>query len=204
VRVCARGRSLGEGARWMVGEWGAQPEARTRAHPFVFPFSPYAPKLRPTTQCHVGVCFLSNSFLTKVAMSFSIVYLSMACGVGWMESEGVRGWGKACVVGWAGGRRARPSPTFPTLSARRAGPLTAWVPEPTRPVATLSPQLPGGWVKSVTCEARRPRTGGHSTRSPVPKRRALGERGAPPLPSPAPAPHSPPRPAASRPTCRPP
>ena len=56
-------------------------------HPFVFPSEdthtlPHprriSPKLRPTTQCHVGVCFLSNSFLTKAAMSFSIVYLSMA------------------------------------------------------------------------------------------------------------------------------
>lgn len=37
-----------------------------------------APKLRPTMQCHVGLYFLSNSFLTYDAMSFSILYRSSA------------------------------------------------------------------------------------------------------------------------------
>ena len=36
------------------------------------------PKFLPTTQCHSGECLLSNSFLMYAAMSFSIVYLSMA------------------------------------------------------------------------------------------------------------------------------
>jgi hypothetical protein len=61
----------------------------------------FSPKLRPTTQCQVGVCFLSNSFLTKAAMSFSMVYLSMACGVrGVWREEGKRREGE-------GGQRRR-------------------------------------------------------------------------------------------------
>ena len=35
----------------------------------------HEPKLRPTTACQVGLYFLSNSFLTKAAMSFSMLYL---------------------------------------------------------------------------------------------------------------------------------
>ena len=38
-----------------------------------------APKLRPTMQCHVGLYFLSNSFLMYAAMSFSMLYFSRAC-----------------------------------------------------------------------------------------------------------------------------
>ena len=38
----------------------------------------YEPKLRPTMQCHVGLYFLSNSFLMKAAMSFSMLYFSKA------------------------------------------------------------------------------------------------------------------------------
>lgn len=38
-----------------------------------------APKLRPTMQCHVGLYFLSNSFLMKAAMSFSMLNFSRAC-----------------------------------------------------------------------------------------------------------------------------
>ena len=41
----------------------------------------YDPKFLPTTQCHVGWYFLSNSFLMYAAMSFSISYLSNACFV---------------------------------------------------------------------------------------------------------------------------
>lgn len=37
------------------------------------------PKLRPTMQCHVALYFLSNSFLMKAAMSFSMLYRSRAC-----------------------------------------------------------------------------------------------------------------------------
>ena len=39
----------------------------------------HAPKLRPTMQCHVGLCFLSNSFLMYAAKSFSTLNLSNAC-----------------------------------------------------------------------------------------------------------------------------
>ena len=35
---------------------------------------------RPTMQCQVGLYFLSNSFLMKAAMSFSMLYFSSACG----------------------------------------------------------------------------------------------------------------------------
>ena len=38
----------------------------------------YEPKFRPTTTCHVGWCFRSNSFLTNAAMSFSTVYFAIA------------------------------------------------------------------------------------------------------------------------------
>ena len=38
----------------------------------------YEPKLRPTMQCQVGLYFLSNSFLMKAAMSFSMLYFSRA------------------------------------------------------------------------------------------------------------------------------
>ena len=38
----------------------------------------HAPKLRPTMQCQVGPYFLSNSFLMKAAMSFSMLYFSSA------------------------------------------------------------------------------------------------------------------------------
>lgn len=37
------------------------------------------PKFRPTMQCQVGLYFLSNSFLMKAAMSFSMLYFSSAC-----------------------------------------------------------------------------------------------------------------------------
>ena len=37
------------------------------------------PKCRPTMQCQVGPCFLSNSFLMYAAMSFSIVNCSKPC-----------------------------------------------------------------------------------------------------------------------------
>ena len=37
------------------------------------------PKFRPTIQCQVGLYFLSNSFLMKAAMSFSILNFSSAC-----------------------------------------------------------------------------------------------------------------------------
>ena len=39
----------------------------------------HGPKLRPTMQCHVGLYFLSNSFLMKAAMSFSMLNFSRAC-----------------------------------------------------------------------------------------------------------------------------
>lgn len=38
----------------------------------------YEPKLRPTMQCHVGLYFLSNSFLMNAAISFSMLYRSSA------------------------------------------------------------------------------------------------------------------------------
>ena len=37
-----------------------------------------SPKFRPTMQCHVGLYFLSNSFLMNAAMSFSMLYFSKA------------------------------------------------------------------------------------------------------------------------------
>lgn len=37
------------------------------------------PKFLPTMQCHVGLYFLSNSFLMYAAMSFSTLYFSNAC-----------------------------------------------------------------------------------------------------------------------------
>ena len=42
-------------------------------------FEGCSPKLRPTMQCHVGPCFLSNSFLMNPAISFSTVNFSRAC-----------------------------------------------------------------------------------------------------------------------------
>lgn len=38
-----------------------------------------APKFRPTMQCHVGLCFLSNSFFMYAAISFSMLNFSSAC-----------------------------------------------------------------------------------------------------------------------------
>merc|ERR1712230_290893 len=38
----------------------------------------YEPKFRPTMQCHVGLYFLSNSFLMNAAMSLSMLYFSRA------------------------------------------------------------------------------------------------------------------------------
>ena len=45
-----------------------------------------APKLRPTMQCQVGLYFLSNSFLMKAAISFSMLYFSRA----WKERKRAR------------------------------------------------------------------------------------------------------------------
>ena len=39
----------------------------------------YEPKFLPTMQCQVGLYFLSNSFLMYAAMSFSMLYFSIAC-----------------------------------------------------------------------------------------------------------------------------
>ena len=41
----------------------------------------YEPKFLPTMQCHVGLYFLSNSFLMNAAISFSILNFSKA----WVE-----------------------------------------------------------------------------------------------------------------------
>ena len=47
-----------------------------------------SPKFLPTIQCHVGLYFLSNSFLMNAAMSFSTLYFSKACS----ESSQVITW----------------------------------------------------------------------------------------------------------------
>lgn len=48
----------------------------------------HSPKFLPTIQCHVGLYFLSNSFLMNAAMSFSTLYFSNACS----ESSQVISW----------------------------------------------------------------------------------------------------------------
>ena len=67
----------------------------------------YEPKLRPTMQCQVGLYFLSNSFLMKAAMSFSMLYFSRACGV----MQGGGGWWlvrDVCVCATRAGELSHP------------------------------------------------------------------------------------------------
>jgi hypothetical protein len=55
-----------------------------------------SPKFRPTMQCHVGLYFLSNSFLMKAAISFSMLYFSRACSE--ERNERARGDWSVCVA----------------------------------------------------------------------------------------------------------
>jgi hypothetical protein len=68
------------------GERGVRGDGACRRHSSTHP--PWrlstrdAPKLRPTMQCQVGPYLLSNCFLMKAAISFSMLYFSSACLVG--------------------------------------------------------------------------------------------------------------------------
>jgi hypothetical protein len=66
----------------------------------------YEPKLRPTMQCHVGLYFLSNSFLMCAATSFSILYSARA-----LQAQSMASWaGETAVQSPAieSAQRARP------------------------------------------------------------------------------------------------